>query len=93
MVRVAEIDVERFSGESFRVTVREGVRATTHTVGASAQDVARYGGGASAEDLIAESFRFLLEREPAESILARFDLPVIERYFPEYAREIGERLG
>ena len=37
--------------------------------------------------------RFLLEREPKESILSRFDLPIISRYFPEYEEEIGERLG
>ena len=38
------------------------------------------------------SFEFLLEREPKESILARFDLSVIARYFPEYDREIARRL-
>ena len=32
----------------------------------------------------------LLEREPASSFLARFALPVIERYFPEYPRVIRE---
>jgi hypothetical protein len=36
------------------------------------------------------SFRFLLDREPATSILARFSLDVISRYFPEYRREIGK---
>ena len=39
-----------------------------------------------------ESFVFLLERESRESILRRFELPVIERYFPEYPTEIGRRL-
>jgi hypothetical protein len=34
----------------------------------------------------------LLEREPKESILNRFDLSVISRYFPEYEREIKKRL-
>ena len=32
---------------------------------------------------------FLLAREPRESILGRFDLPLIGRYFPEYEREIS----
>jgi hypothetical protein len=36
------------------------------------------------------SFEFLLEREPASSILSRFALPVIERYFPEYPRVVGD---
>ena len=39
-------------------------------------------------DLVRRSFLFLLEREPKESILRSFDLPVIGRYFPEYEREI-----
>lgn len=40
------------------------------------------------EDLVRRSFEFLLEREPRTSILREFDLPVIERYFPEFEREI-----
>ena len=31
-----------------------------------------------------EAVRFLLAREPKESILKTFDLSVIKRYFPEY---------
>ncbi|OSM05300.1 hypothetical protein MAIT1_03470 [Magnetofaba australis IT-1] len=29
-------------------------------------------------------FRFLLDREPKESIMSRFDVTVIRRYFPEF---------
>lgn len=43
--------------------------------------------------LVEESFRFLLEREPVTSIMGAFDLSVIERYFPEYPREIGARVA
>ena len=43
--------------------------------------------------LVHETFVFLLEREPRSSILARFDLPVVERYFPEYPAEIRRRLS
>jgi hypothetical protein len=42
----------------------------------------------SEEDLVRASFRFLLDREPATSILAKFSLDLISRYFPEYRREI-----
>lgn len=45
------------------------------------------------ERVLEESFRFLLEREPASAILRRFELPVIARYFPEYEKEIGRRLA
>jgi hypothetical protein len=40
------------------------------------------------EELIKKSFEFLLQREPKESILRKFDLKVIGRYFPEYERII-----
>jgi hypothetical protein len=55
-------------------------------------DVERYGGGVAAERLIEASFEYLLEREPKESILRRFDLPVIESYFPGYPEAIRRRL-
>jgi len=43
----------------------------------------------SVEDLVLRSFEFLLEREPPSSILRRFALTDIERYFPEYPKVIG----
>jgi len=46
------------------------------------------GGKTSKEELIKKSFNFLLERESKESILSRFDLRIISRYFPEYEQEI-----
>jgi hypothetical protein len=49
----------------------------------------RLGGSRAApEELVRRSFEFLLAREPKESILRRFDLPVIGRYFPEYEAEM-----
>ncbi len=45
-----------------------------------------------AQRMIAESVRFLLEREPNTSILRAFSLPLIESYFPEYRAEIKRRL-
>ncbi len=50
-------------------------------------------GAASVETVIIQSFHFLLEREPKESILAEFDLPVISRYFPEYEATIQKEIG
>jgi hypothetical protein len=91
----AQISVES-SGGVYRVTVRgcEGARSeTTHEVTVTPEDVARYAPGSTPERLVQASFEFLLEREPASSILSRFALPVIERYFPEYPRIIRERLG
>ena len=77
------------------VTVGNGA-TTRHRVCVSRSDLARLAPGASdPEDLVRASFGFLLEREPKESILATFDLPVIGRYYPDYEREIvrGRRSG
>ncbi len=74
------------------VTVRNG-SATHHRVHVSRADLIRLAPGApDPEDLVRASFRFLLEREPRESILRALDLTVIGRYFPEYEREIGQRV-
>ena len=89
---MAEITVKKSedgSGWSVEVQVKEGGSQTSHTVAVSQADFKRYGKGASSvEDLIKRSFEFLLERESKESIMSRFELPVISRYFPEYEREI-----
>ena len=89
---MAEINVTRINESKFRVEVKEGTSETVHEVTASGVDIERYGGGISPERLIKSSFEFLLEREPKESILRSFALPVIERYFSEYPKEIRKRL-
>jgi hypothetical protein len=63
--------------------------ATEHNVGITRADLERLSPASSdPEDLVRRSFEFLLAREPKESILRSFDLPVIGRYFPEFEREI-----
>lgn len=86
------ITVKHSSADEYIVTVDSGTR-TQHRVRVTPADLQRYSDGQSAEGLLEESFRFLLEREPNTSILSTFDLPVISRYFPEYEREIKIRLG
>ncbi|MBW3569029.1 hypothetical protein KY385_02775 [Candidatus Parcubacteria bacterium] len=39
-------------------------------------------------ELVKRSFEFLLKRESPKSILKKFDLSVINKYFPEYEDEI-----
>lgn len=89
---MTSIDVRHLEGDAYSVTVDEGDSSTRHRVTVGAKALARFGRGARPEDLLAASFRFLLEREPKESILRRFDLPVIQRYFPEYERKIDDYL-
>ena len=81
----------RESGDGWlaEVTVRDPA-TTTHRVRVSKAERERYGTGDVAE-LVRRSFEFLLAREPNSSILREFDLSTIERYFPEYAREIARR--
>ncbi len=76
----------------YRVVVSEGRGTTIHDVTVTPEDLARYAPGSTPERLLEASFEFLLEREPASSILSRFSLPVIERYFPEYPRVIRQML-
>ena len=80
-------------GWSCRVTIDEdGRRVSEHVVHIAAADLARLDPGAPEPHLLVDrSFRFLLAREPASSILRSFDLMVIARYFPEYETEIRRR--
>ncbi len=86
------IQVEAIDERTFKVTVT-AASTTTHTVTvdpAYHQQLA--GGRMDAATLVEKSFEFLLERESNTSILRRFDLPVIGRYFPEYEDRISEML-
>ena len=85
------IDVKHSQGDEWLVTIKGGT-TTRHRVRLVQADLDRLGQGKSAEELILESFRFLLEREPNTSILSSFDLPLIGRYFPEYEGEIRGRM-
>ncbi|HEU4355006.1 MAG TPA: hypothetical protein VFT27_05405 [Actinomycetota bacterium] len=81
-------DVERLFSR-FEVTLEEDGAATRHVVTLSAGDYERLGGAyPTPEDFIRACFSFLLEREPKESILTRFDVAQIGDYFPEFERTI-----
>ena len=89
---MAKIAVAAGGNNVYHVTVEEGTSRTTHEVTVTPDDVQRYAAGVTAEQLVEASFRFLLEREPNESILSQFELPVIERYFSDYPAKIHEKL-
>lgn len=90
---MADIRVEHEGDEVWKVEVVEGGSSSEHRVTVTGEDVERFGAGSGPERLLEASFEFLLEREPKESILGRFELPVIARYFPEYPDEIQRRLS
>jgi len=68
------------------VSVTDAI-ATIHRVRISRAEHERYGGG-DVTALVRRSFEFLLAREANSSILREFSLSDIERYFPEFAKEI-----
>jgi hypothetical protein len=76
-----------------RVTVGEGTDGTEHEVTVDRATLDDLAPGATPEALVEASFRFLLEREPAEHILRSFELPIIARYFADFPDEIRRRMA
>jgi hypothetical protein len=85
------LSVQRLSEDSlaFEVVIREASGETRHQVSLSRDLLSRLAPGEGAESFVRRCFEFLLEREPKESILGRFDVSVIARYFPEFENEIA----
>ena len=79
------IKVEKKNQQEFTVKV-EGKECNVNLDDEYWQDLTR--GKIAKEELIKKSFEFLLEREPKESILSRFNLRIINQYFPEFEEEI-----
>jgi len=87
------VSIKQLDANTFEVTV-PGKTITEHLVTVTpeyAEKLTR--GHATAEQLVARSFDFLLDRESNTSILRSFELPVIARYFPEYERVITDMLS
>jgi hypothetical protein len=87
------IDVRRLGDEEYQVILRDAADVSTHTVRLSDHDRGHYGGAASAERVVEASFRFLLEREPRDQILERFEIATIARYFPDYKDYVRRALA
>ena len=94
---MTEVTIQPMGERRYGVQAEEGHERTSHVVSVPDElldelvipldDEARH------EALVRETFQFLLEREPATSILREFDLTDIDRYFPEYREEIARRLA
>lgn len=91
-----KVEVTRQAGTdplSFAVVVREGGSESRHHVTMARASCERWmQPGHTPETLVEAAFRFLLDHEPKEAILARFDASVIARYFPEFERELPRYL-
>jgi hypothetical protein len=87
---LAEIKVTPTGDREFEVVVGED---STHRVTVPEDLVAELSlPEDDLEGVVRESFEFLLEREPASSIMSEFSLDVIPNYFPEYKEEMPKRL-
>ena len=85
-----DISVASASGgdSAFDVIVRDGKGESRHVVTLERGTLDRLASGKKAEEIIEAAFKFLLDREPKEAILERFDVTVIARYFPEFEQEL-----
>jgi hypothetical protein len=93
----ATITVTQIAGEFdpllLDVSVRDVGGETRHRVTLAIGEAQRLGRGRPAEELVEAGFRFLLDREPKEAILKRFDFAVIGGYFPEFEARLPDYLG
>ncbi len=91
---MSAITVTAMGPGEFGVQLREGDTTTSHRVTVPDELLDELAiPDLDQERLVEESFAFLLEREPATSILADFPLTTISRYFPEYHDELRSRLA
>lgn len=89
----AVISITPAGPHEFGVEVTEGDETTSHKVIVPRALLDEWGlEEADSERVIRESFAFLMEREPATSILPEFSLAIISRYYPEYKDELPDRL-
>jgi hypothetical protein len=90
------IKVTRTAGTdplAFEVVIKEGGSESRHQVTMSRAACEKLAGSEHAPEACLEAaFRFLLDREPKEAILGRFDVGVIARYFPEFEQELPRYL-
>ena len=90
---MAGIEIIATGERLFHVEITDDDGLTLHEVGVPDGYADSIGAAHVTHDaLVIESVRFLLEREPKEQILRAFDLPDIQRFFPDYELEIRRRL-
>ena len=89
-----DIFINSIGARRFHVQIREGDSTATHyhvTVPENLFAELRLP-EKDLDKVVRESFVFLLEREPASSIMRDFSLDVISSYFPEYKETLVGRL-
>jgi len=94
MARISVDLSENPNGWIAKVTVEERKSSSNHTVELenSYYQLISSEGKYTPQQVIETAFEFLLAREPKESILSRFDLPIISRYFNSFENELPRML-
>ena len=83
-----EFLITELSKDKFEIIVKAD-QLTKHVVSVTDQMLLNLTNNKiSKEELLNFSFNFLLEREPNTSILSKFDIIVISKYFPEYISKV-----
>ena len=83
-----ELLITELSKDKFEITLKAD-QLTKHIVSVTDQMLLNLTNNkTSKEELLNFSFNFLLEREPNTSILSKFDIIVISKYFPEYISKV-----
>jgi hypothetical protein len=91
---VSDIEITDLEPEHYGVQVTEGSTTTSHHVRLPPDLLGDLGlGDFEPERLVRETFAFLLEREPATSIMEEFSLEDVARFYPEFYDELRTRLG
>jgi hypothetical protein len=91
---VSDIEITAMGPHEYGVQITEGDTTTSHQVTVPEGLLDDLGlVDVDEERVVRESIAFLLEREPATSIMDEFSLNVISRYFPEYSEELTRRLS
>lgn len=94
MTTIAILAIDQGDPLRFEVRLGDGERSTRHEVSLSkAQFDSLCSGLATPEQCVRAAFSFLLDREPADAILNRFDIAIIGSYFPEFTREFQRYLS
>lgn len=93
MTDIIVVPKDRSNHVDCQVTLKDSRSSKNFQVTVQKSDYERLTGNRiPVETLVEKSFEFLLEREPKESILSRFDLMTINRYYPEFEQEIKARI-
>ena len=83
MIIINEIDNDKI------VVYVKSDEESKHTVIFEDKYYLRFNKNKSKREIIKESFKFLLKREPNTQILKCFNLNIINNYFPEYEDEFS----